>query len=257
MKLNIENKTFIICGATSGFGLAITKQLISEGAKVIAVARTEEKLKELEDAYPDKVKSFQGDITQSSTIKALYKFVDKTKIDGILVNAGGPAAMRFTELTLNDWDDAYLKILRWKVELTQLFLAGFIKQNYGRFLFIESSAVKQPIENLVLSTSLRLSVVGMVKTLSQEIPDKGITFNVLAPGYHNTPAIDRLINKKAKDEKISAKEAKRLMEQAIPMKITGNPENFASLAIWLLSPLSDYVSGQVYAVDGGVVRGTL
>ena len=257
MNLKLDNTTFIVCGATSGFGLSITNLLVEEGATVIAVARTEAKLRELEDAYPGKIQILQGDITQGKTIKDLYKLSEKMKIDGILINAGGPPAMKFLESVLKDWDDAYQKILRWKIELTQLFLPKFISQNYGRVVYIESSAVKQPLENLVLSTSFRLSVVGMVKTLSQELPDKGVTFNVLAPGYHYTPAVERLIDKKAKDERISKKDARKIMEQNIPMKKTGNTDDFASLAVWLLSPLSNYITGQVFAVDGGVLKGTL
>jgi 3-oxoacyl-[acyl-carrier protein] reductase len=257
MDLQIKNKQFIVCGATSGFGLAITKALIGEGAKVIAIARGEDKLKELADAYPSNIEIFQGDITQSKTITSLIKFIGNKPLDGILVNAGGPPAMKFVETKMKDWDDAYEKILRWKIELTQLLLPKFVKQGYGRMVYIESSSVKQPIENLILSTSLRLSVVGMVKTISQEIPDKGVTFNILAPGYHLTPAIERVINKKAQDEGITKKAAQKILENQIPLKKSGNPENFASLATWLLSPLSEFVTGQVYAVDGGVLKATL
>lgn len=257
MDLQIKNKTFIVCGATSGFGHGILKQLIEEGASVIAVARGEEKLNELKDAFGDKIDVFVGDVTQGKTIKSLAKKTEKTKLGGILVNAGGPPAMKFIESSLSDWDDAYKKVLRWKIEITQTFLPRFVEQGYGRFVYIESSSVKQPLENLVLSTSLRLSVVGMIKTLSQELPDKGVTFNVLAPGYHYTPAVERLIVKKAKDENISRKAAQKILEERIPLKKTGDVDNFASLAAWLLSPLSEYVTGQVYAVDGGVLRGTL
>lgn len=257
MDLNLKNKYFIVCGATSGFGLAVTKSLVYEGAKILAVARGEEKLKELEDAYAGMVETHQGDITESKTIKALLKKTEGIEISGILVNAGGPPAMKFMETKLKNWDEAYHKILRWKIELTQAFLPNFIKNGYGRFVYIESSAVKQPIENLVLSTSLRLSVVGFVKTVSQEIPDKGITFNVIAPGFHHTPAVDRLIDKKAQDEKITKKKAQEILEERIPMKKTGDVDNFASLGTWLLSPLSEYVTGQVYAVDGGVLKATL
>lgn len=257
MDLRLKNKVFIVCGATSGFGLGVTKQLINEGAKVIAVARGEDKLNELKDGYGNKVEILTGDITQTKTIKELVKKTQKVELAGLLVNAGGPPAMKFMESSVSDWDDAYKKVLRWKIEITQAFLPNFIKQQYGRFVYIESSSVKQPLENLVLSTSLRLAVVGMVKTLSQELPDKGVTFNVLAPGYHYTPADERLIDKKAIDDKISKKEAQQILEDRIPLKKTGNVDNFASLALWLLSPLSDYVTGQVYAVDGGVLRGTL
>ncbi len=257
MKLHIKNKLFVVCGATSGFGNAVAKQLIREKANVIAVARTEENLKELQDAYRNKVEILAGDITQSATINALLKQTGSRKLDGILVNAAGPPAITFEESQLEQWDAAYNNLLRWKIELTKAFLPKFKTQKYGRFVYIESSAVKQPLENLVLSTSFRLSVVGCIKTLSQEIPDSGVTFNILAPGYHYTPAFERLIIKKAKIENISTEKAKLLIENNIPMKITGNVDKFATLAVWLLSPLSEYVNGQIYTVDGGVVKSTL
>ena len=257
MDVQIKNKHFIVCGATSGFGNAVAIHIIEEGGNVLAVARGESKLKELQDAYPSQVEILAGDITQNSTIQQLLKQTEKKELSGILVNAAGPPAKKFIETTLTDWDEAYQNLVRWKIELTQSFLPMFLKNNYGRFVFIESSAVKQPLDNLVLSTSMRLAVVGFVKTLSQELPDKGITFNILAPGYHSTPAVDRLIIKKAETQKISKKEARLQIEKGIPMQITGNIDHFASLAVWLLSPLSEYVTGQVYAVDGGVIKSTL
>ena len=257
MDIEIEGKLFVVCGATSGFGQAIAKQLLNEGAHVMAVARNEEKLDEFQDAFSKQVDTHIGDISDSKTIQALKRKLEGKTVSGILVNAAGPPARSVMETKLTDWDDAYRQLLRWKVEITQAFLPDFIHQNYGRFLYIESSSVKQPIENLVLSTSLRLSVVGFVKTLSQEIPDKGITFNILAPGYHETPAIERLIEKKAEIQKISRKDAKALLVNGIPMKRMGNTEHFGSLGVWLLSPLSAYVTGQIFTLDGGVVRSTL
>ena len=257
MDLNLKEKTFIICGATSGFGNAIAKQLIEEGSKIVAIARGEEKLKEFKDAFPGQVESITGDITLEKTQSQLFKTIGDDFLAGILVNSAGPPAKTFAETTMEDWDEAYAKILRWKVKLTQLFLPKFIKQQYGRFLYIESSAVKQPLENLVLSTSLRLSVVGFVKTLSQEIPDQGVTFNILAPGYNYTPAVERLIKKRAENDNISKKEARAQIEANIPLKRTGNIEYLASLAAWLLSAHSEYMTGQIITIDGGVVRSTL
>ena len=257
MDLKLKEKWFIVCGATSGFGHAIALQLINEGANVIVIARGEEKLRELKEAYPSQITPLAGDITKSDTLKALLKITESLTIHGILINAAGPPAKMFTETTLDDWDEAYRQLLRWKVEITKAFIPRFIKNKYGRFVFIESSAVKQPLENLVLSTSLRLSVVGFVKTISQELPDKGITFNILAPGYHYTPAVERLIQKKAQVSGISNNEARSRIEAEIPMKRTGNVDHLASLALWLLSPLSDYVTGQVYSVDGAVIKSTL
>jgi 3-oxoacyl-[acyl-carrier protein] reductase len=256
MNLDIKDKKFIVCGATSGFGQAIAKQLMQEGAYVFAVARNEEKLKEFQDAYKLQMEILIGDITQSATIKKLTELTKGNTISGLVVNASGPPAKTFVETNMQDWDEAYNQLVRWKIEITKAFLPVFLKQGNGRFLYIESSSVKQPLENLVLSTSLRLAVVGFVKTLSQEMPDKGITFNILAPGYHDTQAAERLINKKAENSKISKKEARSLIQNAIPMKHMGNVDHFASLAVWLLSPLSDYVTGQVYTIDGGTVKST-
>jgi 3-oxoacyl-[acyl-carrier protein] reductase len=257
MDLGINAKKFIVCGATSGFGQAIAKQLINEGASIIAIARNEEKLKEFQDAYTKGIEILIGDITQSKTIARLKELIKGKSIHGIVVNASGPPAKSFIETSMSDWDEAYTQLVRWKIELTAAFLPIFINQGYGRFVYIESSAVKQPLENLVLSTSLRLSVVGLIKTLSQEIPDKGVTFNVLAPGYHDTPAAERLINKKAEVLKISKKEARAFLVKTIPKKEMGDVDHFASLAVWLLSPLADYVNGQVYTIDGGLVKSTL
>ncbi|MBN2610488.1 MAG: SDR family oxidoreductase [Bacteroidales bacterium] len=257
MDLKLNSLLFVVCGATNGFGLAITKLLVSEGASVIAVARGKERLEKLRKEYPSNIEAVEGDITLSDTLTKLSELLVNRVPDGILVNAGGPPAMKFEETTIHHWDEAYHNLLRWKAELVQTFLPAILKRGYGRLVFIESAAVKQPLENLVLSNSLRLAVVGMVKTLSQEFPDRGVTFNILAPGYHQTAAVERLIRKKAENEGISFDVAKSMMEQALPMKKTGDVSDFATLAVWLLSPLSGYVNGQVFAVDGGIIRSTL
>lgn len=257
MDLLLKNKFFIVCGATSGFGLATTKHLIADGARVMGVARTTEKLEKIKNDYKESFFPFSGDITKSEVIKELHEKTANTKIDGILVNSGGPPAMSFQETSLNDWDNAYNNLLRWKIEFVKTFLPDMLRNKYGRFVFIESSAVKQPIENLVLSTSLRLSVVGFIKTLSQEIVQSGVTLNIMAPAYHLTPAVDRLVFKKAENEKITHEKAREIMENATPMKKMGSPDDFASLAVWLLSPLSEYVTGQTFSIDGGVIKSTL
>ena len=132
-----------------------------------------------------------------------------------------------------------------------------IEQKFGRFVFIESSSVKQPIENLILSTSLRLSVVGMMKTLSQEIAHHGITLNVIAPSYHNTPAMQRLFAKKAEINNITVEDAKAAFEQEIKTGKMGEASDLGSLAVWLLSERSGFVTGQTYALEGGTVKSTL
>ncbi len=256
MDLQIKNHLFIAGGATSGFGKAIAEALLQEGAQVIVVARGADKLKAIYGNQPNAT-IVEGDITLASTIEQLKNIIGDRPLHGMLVNAGGPPAKMVLETTLEDWDDAYQKILRWKVAITQTFVPAMMKAGYGRILYIESSSVKQPIENLVLSNSLRLAVTGMVKTLSQEIARSGVTLNILGPGSHNTPAIDRLYHKKSEQTGLPFDEVKKAAINQIPVGALGEAADFASLALWLLSPQSRYVTGQTITVDGGMIKGTL
>lgn len=256
MDLNIKGHLFIVGGATSGFGKAIAGLLLNEGATVIAVARS---LQNLEALYSNNKNAevFAGDITDAATTEKLKTIVGSRQLHGMVINAGGPPAKTVMETTLQDWDDAYQKILRWKVSITQAFVPQMIENKYGRILFIESSSVKQLIENLVLSNSLRLAVTGMVKTLSQEIASSGVTLNILGPGSHNTPAIDRLYKKKSEQTGLPFDEVKKNAVNQIPVGVLGEATDFAGLALWLLSPQSRYVTGQTIIVDGGMVKSTL
>ncbi|MFK7906771.1 MAG: SDR family oxidoreductase [Chitinophagales bacterium] len=257
MKLDINQQLFIIGGATSGFGLAVTQALIEEGASVIAVARGKEKIEELVASAPQQVEGIIGDITQSKTIQRILTQVGKRHLSGMLVNAGGPPAMSFLETKMEDWDAAYQSVLRWKIEITQALAPKLIAQKYGRLVYVESVSVKQPIENLVLSNSLRLGVVGFVKTLSEEIAHHGVTLNILAPGYHATPRMENLLQKKSEREGISLKEARSAFAAQTKTGQMGEAADFASLAMWLLSPVSRYITGQTISVDGGLVKGTM
>ncbi|MFN5136094.1 MAG: SDR family oxidoreductase [Chitinophagaceae bacterium] len=256
MNLEIKDHLFIVGGATSGFGKAIAQALLNEGAHVIVVARGEDKLRSLYSGH-EQAELLSGDITDYGTIDQLEYMIGERQLHGMVVNAGGPPAKMVLETTMQDWDDAYQKILRWKVAITQTFVPKMMKAGYGRIVYIESSSVKQPIENLVLSNSLRLAVVGMVKTLSREIARSGVTLNVMGPGSHNTPAIDRLYIKKAEQTGLPIDEVKKNAVNAIPVGALGEADDFASLALWLLSPHSRYVTGQTWSLDGGMVQSTL
>ncbi|MFA8298978.1 MAG: SDR family oxidoreductase [Hyphomicrobiales bacterium] len=256
MDYQIKEKLIIVSGATSGFGRAIAELLLDEGAKVIAIGRRSEKLQELIDKYKTQVEVVCGDITQDKTQNDVMSLVGSRHLDGALINAGGPPAGAFLEVNMSQWDEAYQNVLRWKVNFTQLLLSKMRPQKYGRITYIESMSVKEPISHLVLSNSLRMAVVGFVKTLSYEVASEGITLNVMAPGMHDTPAMQRLYKKKSETENISVEEAKESFKSVIPVKDLGKAEEIAVLALWLLSPLSRFVTGQTISHDGGAVCGS-
>ncbi|MDZ7740705.1 MAG: SDR family oxidoreductase [Bacteroidota bacterium] len=251
MELGIKNKLFIVCGASSGFGRAVAEELLAEGAKVIIIARSEQDTSQFEKKYPGAVSAVSGDLKESETLDLVEKAMEGNFLEGIFVNAGGPPPKSIEETEMQDWDQAYHLILRWKVDLVKRLLPKFKSQQYGRILFLESVSVKQPVENLVLSTSLRLAVVGFAKTLSQEVAKYGITANVMGPAYHDTQAMQRLYKKRAEKEDISVAEAKMSFEREIPVGKMGEASELASLAVWLLSPLSRYITGQTFSLDGG------
>ncbi len=254
MDLQIQNQLFIICGATSGLGKAVAEALLNEGANIIVVARNEEKLKQFQLQNPNQIEIFKSDITDSDALHSLMYFIGDRKVSGLVVNASGPPAKTVMETTMSDWDEAYKNILRWKVEITKAFAAKMIKEQYGRIVFIESASVKQPMENLVLSTALRLAVIGFAKTLAQEIAKTGVTLNILAPGAHDTPAITRLHIKRSEQTGIPVEEVRKQGTAQMPTGALGDAADFASLAVWLLSPASKFITGQTISVDGGTIK---
>jgi 3-oxoacyl-[acyl-carrier protein] reductase len=256
MNLELNGQLFIVGGAGSGFGNAIAQSLIKEGARVIAVARGKTNLENLLNKYPEQVEIVSCDLAEISGVDEVLKVVGKRQLHGMLVNAGGPPAKTVMETSLEDWDQAYKMLLRWKIYLTQQVMPAMEKNNYGRIVFIESSAVKQPLENLVLSNSIRLAVVGFVKTFSQEVAHHGITMNVLAPGSHDTAAMERIFRKKSEQTGLPPEEARKAHIQKTPLGSLGSATDFATLATWLLSPFSRYVTGETISVDGGVIKGT-
>lgn len=254
MDLGVKGHLFLVLGASSGLGKAVAVALMAEGAEVLGVARRQEELDTLSKYHPQ-FEALVADVTEPNSIEVLRVKIRDRPLSGILVNAGGPPAKQTLETTLEDWDNAYQSLLRWKVELMHAFVPLMILNGYGRIVFIESASVKQPIQNLVLSNSLRVAVVNMAKTLSQEIAGTGVTLNILAPGSHDTAAIGRVYKKKSQQTGLPEEEVKAQAISSSPMKTLGNAEDFASLASWLLSPHSRYISGQTISVDGGTISG--
>ncbi len=255
MDFQLKNRFFIVTGAGSGFGRAIATQLLVEGANVLAIARSNDVLDEFRLQQGERLSTLALDVYGDNAPQQIMEFCKNRFIDGAVINAGGPPAKKVMETSLSDWDAAYRSLVRWKVDFTQNLVPVFQKQCYGKMVFIESVSVKQPVENLVLSNSLRAAVTGFVKTLSQEMAAEGLTFNILSPGYHDTAAMQRLFAKKAAIDGITETMARQQFEASIPVKRMGKAEELAVLACWLLSPLSGFVTGQSFSHDGGLVRG--
>ncbi len=254
MDLKIGDQSFVVCGASSGFGKAISERLLEEGAHVTGVARREGELRRFKEDQQH-FSYISGDFKDGDTLKAIREKAEETSISGLVLNAGGPPPGGALEPDMDDWDEAYQLVMRWKIDLTRRLLPILQANGYGRILFVESQSIKQPIPDLVLSNAFRAGVAGFVKTLSREIAGDGITVNILAPGAHNTPAIERVIQNKAEKAGITIEQARNQLEANIPVGRMGRAEELSSLAAWLLSPLSFNVTGQVLSHEGGNIDG--
>lgn len=252
--MEIKNQQFIVTGASSGFGLAIVRELCNNNANVIGIARREEELQKIKQEFPDQFEFIIGDITHPDTISAIEEKAKEKTLHGIVLNAGGPPIGTAKETTMQQWDDAFQLVFRWKVALIRRILPMFEKHMYGRVLFIESQSIKQPIPNLAQSNAMRAAIAGYAKTLAQEVGKQGITINIMAPGPHHTPAIERVIKGKIKQSGKTHDEILSEMENNLPVGRLGQAEELASLAVWLLSPKSGFVTGQTISHDGGNIR---
>lgn len=255
MDLKLTDQRFIICGASSGFGEAIARQLLQEGANVVLVARRGDLLRDKFSHFEDQTEIIEGSLIYSDTLDSIEQAVNAKETHGIIFNAGGPPTGTPLETNMDDWDAAWHLVMRWKIDLALRLAPYFKEKEYGRMVFIESQSVKQPLPSLTLSNSFRAGVVGFVKTLALEVAKFGVTANVLAPGSHETPAIERVIEKNKGSLNISFQEAKKKMTENIPVGRMGKAEEFASLSAWLLSPHSGYITGQTISHDGGNIKG--
>lgn len=255
MDLSIYQHHFIVTGCSSGFGKAITEFLCREGATVTGVARRQDPLAKIHHQWPDRFTPIQGDLSKTQTLDRLVEVTSDKPLHGLVLNAGGPPAKTAIETSISDWDEAYASVFRWKADLVLRLLPRFREAGYGRILFIESQSIKQPLPVLALSNAMRAAVAGFAKSLSRDVAREGITVNILAPGAHNTPAIERVIAYNAEKSGLPLDEIRKNMEEAVPVGRFGKAEELAGLAAWLLSAQSGYVTGQCMSHDGGTVSG--
>ena len=179
------------------------------------------------------------------------------RIDILVTNAGGPPAGKFESLSQDQWEAATRLTLFSAIELARQVLPGMKERGWGRILNITSIAVKQPVDNLMLSNSLRAAVTGFARTLANEVAAFGITVNNIMPGYTRTERVEELAAMMAEKEEITPAEFIARWEKEIPMRRLGEPREFAALAAFLVSERASYITGTSIPVDGGWIRSLL
>lgn len=260
MDLGLKDKVALVAAGSRGLGRAVAEELAAEGASLVLCARDATTLAETTAAIADQtgahVLGVPCDVTAASQVKQLVASgIDRFgRIDILVTNAGGPPAGRFDQLTQEQWEEATRLTLYSAVHLTREVLPGMKARRWGRILNITSIAVKQPVENLLLSNSLRAAVTGFARTLANEVAKEGITVNNILPGYTRTERLEDLAQMMAEKQGISADEFRGRWEAEIPMGRLGEPREFAALAAFLVSERASYITGTSIQIDGGWIR---
>lgn len=262
MDLKINNKTVMVTAASSGIGKATAISFLKEGCNVAICSRSKENLlktvKEIHDANLPEPTWIVCDINKEKDINNTIRVVTETygNIDILINNCGGPPAGYFENLDDEDWKYAFDQVLMSAVRFTRAVLPGMKNNNWGRIINITSLSVKQPVDNLILSNSLRNAVTAMAKTISNEVGSKNITINNVAPGYTLTSRLYELAVERAKKSGESHEHILASMANDVPMKRLGKPEEIASLVTFLASELAGYITGTTIQIDGGVIKST-
>jgi len=260
MDLGLREKVALVAAASQGLGRAVAEELAAEGASLVLCARGEKLLNETCDAIREKTGSHvipvAGDLSVTADVERIVGegIARFGQIDILVTNTGGPSAGQFENLTRENWDEATRGLLTSVLDLTRLVLPGMKERRWGRILNITSIASKQPVENLMLSNTLRAAVSGFAKTLASEVAEYSITVNNILPGYTATERVEELAQTIAQKEGVDPVEVRTRWEAQIPMKRLGKPEEFAALAAFLVSERASYITGSSIAVDGGWIR---
>ena len=263
MDLGLTNKVALVAAASRGLGRATALELAREGANLVICARGAEALDKTRDeitsATGAQVHAVTADLSQVADIDRVTAEAARVfgRVDVLVTNAGGPPAGPFEKFDWEAWERTVNLTLRSAVELTRAVLPGMRARRWGRVINVTSITVKQPVDNLILSNSVRSAVTGFARTLANEVATEGITVNCIVPGYTRTERVEQLAHANAAKEGIAPQEVLARFEREIPMHRLGEPEEFAALAAFLASERASYITGQSIVVDGGWIRSLL
>ncbi|MBO8164959.1 MAG: SDR family oxidoreductase [Brevibacillus sp.] len=260
MDLGLAGKVAFVSASSKGLGKAAALEMAREGAHVMISSRSEEELErtkaEIEGLAAGKVAYVVCDITRPEQIKRAVGETVKTfgTVDILVNNGGGPAAGGFDRFSDEDWYRAFDLTLLSYIRFIREVLPHMRRRKWGRIINFASSSVKQPIPELVLSNTLRAGVVGLSKSLADELAGEGILVHTVAPGRIATERVYSLDKHQAERLGVPVEQVKAKEEQSIPLGRYGETAEFGKVVAFLASPACSYMTGTTILVDGGLVR---
>ncbi|RAU84522.1 SDR family oxidoreductase [Pontibacter arcticus] len=257
MDLNLKNKRAMVCGSTQGIGKAIAVELAQLGASITLVARNEAKLKETAEELDTQagqqheyiVADFSEPYELNIRVQAYLK--QRPEVHILVNNTGGPAGGPITEAISDEFINAFNQHLIANHLLAKAVVPAMKEAKYGRIINIISTSVKQPLNGLGVSNTIRGAVASWAKTMANELGAFGITVNNVLPGSTKTSRIYSIIDSKAAKSGQSAEDVQQQMEAEVPARRFAEPEEVAAAAAFLASPAAAYINGINLPVDGG------
>jgi 3-oxoacyl-[acyl-carrier protein] reductase len=258
VNLGLKDKVALVAAASRGLGYGVARALAGEGARVSICSRDANAV----SAAASRLNAETGGLILATTcdvrnVESIQHWVDRTVaewgyIDALLVNAGGPPAGFFREITDEQWQAAFELILLSSIRMIRAALPHMTTG--GAILVSTSTSVREPIERLTLSTVIRSGVAGLVKTLADELAIDGIRINNLIPGRIHTERIEELDRDAANKQGLSVEDVRKRSLMKIPLRRLGTVDEYGAAAAFLLSPAASYITGASLRVDGGVMR---
>jgi 3-oxoacyl-[acyl-carrier protein] reductase len=256
MDLGVSDHVALVTAASKGLGKAAAMTLAQEGAEVAICARSDELEKTAEEIRSEtgaEVLAIRTDLTKQSEVEAMVKeTVDKLgQIDILIINCGGPPPGEFMDLTAEDWEAGIQTTIMSSIYLCYAVLPHMIERGSGSVVTTQSYSIKQPIARLITSNSLRMAVVGMMKSLANELGPKGIRVNSINPAWTWTGRVQELMTDRAAANNTTVEEEMAKVGQVLPLGRMGTVEEFGKSIAWLASPAASFIHGHALMFDGG------
>jgi 3-oxoacyl-[acyl-carrier protein] reductase len=256
MNLGLDGKRVLVTAASKGLGYASAKAFLANGSRVIISSSNNENLKKAYESLKalGEVYMVKADLTKKEDIDNLFSEVNKifNGLDVLVYVTGGPRPGKFMDLNDEDWIRASELLLLSAVRCAK-HAANLMKEG-GRIIFSASVAIKEPMEDLVLSNVVRISIAGLVRTLSKELGRKGILVNAVLPGLILTDRVKELALNRSKREGKDINDVIKDMSKDIPLGRLGTPEEYANVILFLASNLATYINGASIPIDGGLLK---
>lgn len=256
MDISLKDKTAVICGSTQGIGLASAEALATLGANCILIARDKEKLEKvtaLLDTSAGQQHSYQvADFSDAASVElAINRVIADHTVHILINNTGGPKGGPIIEAYGADFENAFRQHLVCNHILVTAVISKMKGAGYGRIINVISTSVRTPLAGLGVSNTIRAAVASWSKTLANEIGAFGITVNNILPGLTETGRLSSLLKATAQRQQLDEEQVAEQMQETVPMKRFGQPEEIANVIAFLASPAASYVNGTSIPVDGG------